>query len=108
MPLSIALRTSSQPPVCAAALPVATRMSATASTFLRGSATAASSCHDLVAEERGEGAARPEQLRGRAGFDDEAVAEHDSAVGEPDGREALGRDEHRLAFERRPQALDEA
>ena len=109
MPLSIALRTSSQPPVCAAALPVATRTSANATQLHPFEIEpepfhAATTSSPKSSRER---AARAQQVARRARLDDDAVDEHDRAVGELDGREALRRDEHRLAFERRPQPLDE-
>ena len=61
----------------------------------------------LLSEERGEHAAVREQLVRRARLDDPPVVEHDGAVGDLDGREPLGRDQHRAARERGAEVLDE-
>src|SRR5262245_26731171 len=48
----------------------------------------------LVSEEGGERAAGGEELGGRAAFRDDAVPEHDGAVGDEERRQSLRGDEH--------------
>src|SRR5690242_6723270 len=62
---------------------------------------------DFLAEEGREEAAGAQQLVGGSGLDHDAVVEHDRAVGDLDGREALGRKQDGPAGERGAEVLDE-
>ena len=52
----------------------------------------------LLPEQRGEVAVADQQLAGRPVLDDPAVPQHDRAVGQLEGRQPLGRDQHRAAL----------
>src|SRR5689334_22582856 len=114
MPLSMAARTSSQPPVWATAWPVATSTRAATTshrprryTRSRESPLRRLRGTDLVPEEGGEVAAGLQQRPRRAGLRDPAVAQDDRPVGQRDGGQALRRDQHRAPGERGPAPVDE-
>src|SRR5438270_3980287 len=114
MPRLIAQRTSSQPPVWAAASPTAASRSMATRSRLpsryrvrRVRPVRCLCCNELVSEEGCERAAGAYELGGRAGLGHAPVDEHNRAVGDLYRREPLGCDQHGAAVERGPEPVDE-
>src|SRR5215472_15910268 len=115
MPLSTASRTSTQPPTWAPAESSPTSAMAARRARPRGRYAGSRrspvwwrlrrTC--VLPEQGGEGATRDEQLVGCAVLDHAATLEHDDAVGDLDGREALRGDQHRSPGGRRTQPRDD-
>src|SRR5579862_836437 len=115
IPLSIASRTISSGPTWVAAMTTPTTPSAATRRRMPGRYAARRerpvrrlrNGRHLLAEERTEDAAAPQQLGRRAGLDDASVVEHDCSIGDLHRRETLGCDQHGAARERGTEVQDE-